>query len=203
MQRVSSQVLSAPTLCAIALGLALCSVPSRAVAQVADTARPAPPQVRTAVRRAALDSVPRPPISTRRAFITSLLAPGLGQSQLGRNNAAAVFVLVESISLVMLRESAAQVRVARRSVADTVVVAYTADAQGRPVPVRETGQYTARRLAARKGHLEDWIALLIANHLFSGADAFVAANLWDVRAQVGLQRAAPGLGVGVTLRRVH
>jgi predicted branched-subunit amino acid permease len=29
-------------------------------------------------------------------------------------------------------------------------------------------------------HLEDWLAVLASNHLFAGADAFVAAQLWDV-----------------------
>jgi hypothetical protein len=46
---------------------------------------------------------------------------------------------------------------------------------------------------ARSAHVEDWIALLVANHLFAGADAFVAAHLWDVPARLGL-RVVPRAG---------
>jgi hypothetical protein len=33
---------------------------------------------------------------------------------------------------------------------------------------------------ARRKHLEDYYALLIANHLLAGAEAFVSAQLWDL-----------------------
>ena len=39
-------------------------------------------------------------------------------------------------------------------------------------------------MRARRTHLEDWLAAVIFNHLFSGADAFVAANLADFNANV-------------------
>jgi len=32
--------------------------------------------------------------------------------------------------------------------------------------------------------VEDWAALIFFTHLFSAADAFVSAHLWDVRVQV-------------------
>jgi hypothetical protein len=33
-------------------------------------------------------------------------------------------------------------------------------------------------------HVEDWLAVIAFNHLFSGADAFVAAQLWDLPLKV-------------------
>ena len=46
--------------------------------------------------------------------------------------------------------------------------------------------------------IEDWIALLVFNHLVSGADAFVAAHLWDLPAQVSTSESAPRtLNVGI------
>jgi hypothetical protein len=37
---------------------------------------------------------------------------------------------------------------------------------------------------ARQAQFEDWLAVLLANHVFAGADAFVAAHLWDVPVRV-------------------
>jgi len=50
---------------------------------------------------------------------------------------------------------------------------------------------------------QDWIVLLVFNHFFSGAEAFVSANLFDF--PVGLQaRILPdgttGLGITIPLR---
>jgi hypothetical protein len=51
----------------------------------------------------------------------------------------------------------------------------------------------------RQAHVEDWIALLVANHIFAGADAFVSANLWDIPARLSI-RVVPGGGtVGASL----
>ena len=38
----------------------------------------------------------------------------------------------------------------------------------------------APRVRSRRTQYEDWIAVLVFNHLFAGADAFVAAQLWDM-----------------------
>jgi len=140
---------------------------------------------------AATDSV-KPPLTPTRAFFYSFLAPGSAQSILGRHKAAAGFLLVEAISLIMIRESAADVHEARRIANDTIVVSYV-DGFGNPATPVNTAppQFTTNYVHARQAHVEDWIALLVANHLLAGADAFVAANLWDVRAQLGLQ-VAPG-----------
>jgi hypothetical protein len=53
---------------------------------------------------------------------------------------------------------------------------------------------------ARKQHVEDWVALLIFNHLFAAADAFVAAQLWDVPARVSVQRDGDRTRLTATVR---
>lgn len=140
----------------------------------------------------------RAPLTPRRAFFYSFLAPGYSQTVLGRDKAAAAFLLVEAISIGMIRESGADVHEARRSLNDTLVISYV-DAQGAPLAVPDTARprFTGAEVRTRRAHVEDWVALLVANHLFAGADAFVAAHLWDVPARVGL-RLLPDRGAAVS-----
>ena len=145
--------------------------------------------------RARLDTVGprpelRPPLSPRRAFLYSLLAPGYSQSVLGRHRAGALQLTFEAAALVMIRQSAADIREARRNLADSVVVSFVDDL-GQPQRRWERTQYSSSLVRSRRAHLEDWIAVLAANHLFSAADAYVASLLWDLPAEVQMQ-AEPG-----------
>lgn len=152
-----------------------------------------------------VDSSRTPPISPRRAFLRSLAVPGWGQASLGRGVAGGVFVLMEAVSAAMVVKSWEDLRQARRARSDSVFQGYRIDAatglqklvNGAPVPIYEADPLTAR-IRPRRQHYEDWIALVVANHLFSGADAFVAAHLWDLPGRVSL-RPAPG-GVGLSAR---
>ena len=158
-------------------------------------AAPAAAQQRdtTAKPTAAAES-PKPPITPRRAFLYSFLAPGYSQSVLGRHKAATAFLFVEAVSVIMIRESAADAHEARRMAGDTVIVSYGASGQ----PPETTGpRFGSAEVRTREAHVEDWVALLVANHLFAGADAFVAAHLWDVPAHLGL-RVLPGGGANVS-----
>jgi hypothetical protein len=132
-----------------------------------------------------------PPLSPRRAFFYSFLAPGYSQSVLGRYKAATGFLLFESIALAMIRESAFDVREARRTQNDTIVISWI-DLSGRALAKPDTApiRFGDREVRSRRAHVEDWIAVLVANHLIAGADAYVAAHLWDVPARVAL-RAMP------------
>jgi len=142
---------------------------------------------------------PRPPLSARRAFLYSLLVPGLGQTRLDRPNAGAFFAGIEVAGIVMARKAAGDLRFARDVARTSAITGYQVGTDGLPVrdstgalvPIgRETNRYTAR-LRARRTQFEDWMALLAFNHLIAGADAFVSANLWDMPARPSL-RAAPG-----------
>jgi hypothetical protein len=107
---------------------------------------------------------------------------------------------VEALVLSMAAKAANDLRIAKAHARDIVVNKYRTDAAtGAPVidsagkyVVEDSGRtrYVALRVKARRTHYEDWIAALAFNHLFAGADAFVAAQLWDLPAHVGL-RASP------------
>jgi hypothetical protein len=135
----------------------------------------------------------KPPLSPRRAFLYSLAAPGLAQSRLGRPVAGAIFVFTESIAIAMLRESAAELRQARLFRTDSLVPIGNDPITGAPVTARSS--YTDELINIRKSHVEDWIAFLIANHLFAGADAYVAAHLWDLPAQIKVSQQPNGTSV--------
>ena len=175
--------------------LALLALPAALVAQVPDTAAaPHPPSL----------VVPKPtgapPITPRRAFLYSLAAPGTGQSILGRPTAGSIFVAAEAGALAMIAKSLEDLHAARAIAGDSVVTGYRVPA-GKTVPEpvydRTPGAKRAQsRIPARRAHVEDWITILIVNHFLAGADAYVAANLWDVPTDISV---APSPTGGVQL----
>jgi len=182
-----------------ALGIFLSfALPSVVTGQVTDTTsnRPSPSL-----------HVPKPagtpPITPRRAFLYSLMAPGSAQSILGRPTAGSVFVAAEAGTFAMIAKSVNDLRAARAIAGDSIVTSYSIPAGGTvPLPVyqRTAGALRAQsRIPARRAHVEDWITILIVNHFLAGADAYVAANLWDVPTDVSVAPAAGG-GVQVGAR---
>ncbi|MCU0622759.1 MAG: hypothetical protein MUF53_02710 [Gemmatimonadaceae bacterium] len=190
-------------------------------AQVADSARigpkPAPTEPVIAPTPAPRARTPRPadptkapPLAPGAAFLRSALLPGLGQAALDRPVAGAVFFTAEVFSLAMWRKAAFDLREARRFGADTLVISRflvdnatgreALDSLGRPlvggsVPNRWSQGNIG---SARSTFREDWIAAVVFVHLLAGIDAFVAAQLWDLPAQVSL-RPAPMGGATLTL----
>ena len=164
-------------------------------AQRADSATVA---ARIPTPAAAVRSAPPPPLSPRRAFLYSLLAPGYAQSRLDRPTAGALFVLTESIALAMLRESAADLRQARMFRRDSLE--YIGNDPLTGLPVLNRNSYSDELISIRRSHVEDWIAFLIANHLFAGADAYVAAHLWDLPSQIIVSRTEAGTVVAARIR---
>jgi len=167
-------------------------------AQRADSAR-------TGVRRDAGDTtraarIPKPPLSPRRAFLYSLALPGYSQSVLGRPTAGALFVLTESIALVMLRESAADLRQAKRFRSDSLVIIGYESNGTTLVPITQVSAYNDRLVDIRRGHVEDWIAFLLANHLFAAADGYVAAHLWDLPTQISVEPRPDGAALAARVR---
>jgi hypothetical protein len=152
-----------------------------------------------APRPVAPDSL-RPPISPRRAFLTSLLFPGAGQNRLGRHRVAAGVVGVEVMAIAMIRESAADLGEARRQLGDSLVVSYV-DASGNrlPAPTVDRRRFGDEEVSSRRSHVEDWIAVLIANHLFAASEAFVSASLWDVDARVNVSGGRNHLLIGARI----
>jgi hypothetical protein len=135
------------------------------------------------------------PISAKTAFFSSLLVPGLGQARLDRSYAGALFFVTEIISVYRLREALIDLRYAQKHSNDSTLVTQTYapdslgqptfDSTGTPIPATFAyARYDSARVGARKTHVEDWEAALVFNHLISAADAFVAAQLWDLPAHI-------------------
>lgn len=201
----------------LALPLAVLCVSSGAAAQggrdsvsraVIDSGRPSVVSRPAAPPATIADSL-LAPVSPGRAFLTSLLLPGLGQSRLRRPMAGAIYAAVEALSVVMLLKSQNDLRIARLRVDDAIVAHYRVDPlTGAPVldgdgafqPLDSLeNAFGTGRVSARRAQVEDWIAVLVANHLFAGADAFVASLLWDLPARVGLRFLSRGVGLGLTV----
>jgi hypothetical protein len=138
-------------------------------------------------------------LSPRRAFTYSLFVPGYAQSVLNRHRAGAVQLAFEAVALVMIRISAADVREARRNLADSIPVSFV-DPSGVSAIRYERTAFSSALLRSRRSHMEDWIAVLLANHLFSAADAYVASLLWDLPAEVALRAAPKTAGLALRFR---
>ena len=116
-----------------------------------------------------------PPIRPKTALLRSLVIPGWGQASLDRGTAGATYFALEAGSIAMLLFSKQELAAAKRAARDSVFV----DDSTRGPPPELGGRVRLRRL-----QVEDWAALIFFTHLFSAADAFVSAHLWDVRVQV-------------------
>ena len=173
------------------LALALIALPDDALAQQRDTV----PVVRPTPSLVVPKQGSAPPLTPKRAFLYSLAVPGSAQSILDRPAAGALFVTVEAGSLVMVAKSLHDLNVARRQAADSIVVGFDTTgtgASGLPArPIRQASPL-AVRVRPRRTFVEDWVTLLIVNHFIAGADAYVAANLWDVPTDVSVTPAPGG-----------
>jgi len=172
--------------------------PVAAHGQVRDTARARTDSIPSAPLRGSgrLSS----PITPRRAFLYSLMLPGFGQSRLDRGTSGALFASIELAALVMVRRSGANVREARRYRTDTLPEEFTVSGglfRGTGV---FTNRFTADLVRTRRLHVEDWLAVIAFNHLFSGADAFVGAQLYDVPVSLSARPAPGGAALVATLR---
>jgi hypothetical protein len=192
-------------LSAIACAVCLLVLPARdalrAQASGSEPPRTAPPAGAPAAQAVAAAAVAKPPVTPRRAFLYSLAIPGAGQAALNRHFWGGVFFLTEGLSLALVHRSAEDLRLARQFRADSVPATYQVDAagqqtigpDGRPVVATwNVSLYSAARVRARQTHYEDWLAVTVFNHLIAGADAYVAAQLWDLPSRIGVRVAPDG-----------
>lgn len=174
----------------------LASVTSIATSQQPDTLRrPVPARIDTiplgdTLARAVVapQAALGRPISPGRAFLQSLLIPGRGQITLGKRNASRFYIAVEALGIGMTIKSVSALREAKRMSRDSTPLEFTVDpATGdSTATVWVASRFPPERINARRTHVEDWVALIIFNHLLSAADAYVAANLWDFPAKVSV-----------------
>ena len=123
--------------------------------------------------------------------------------------AGTLYFAVEAVSVAMLTKTSNDLRVAKANRDNAVVGGFQLDANG--VPVRDQNgalvpldtvrsRYSTERVRARRTHVEDWIAIMVFNHLFAGIDALVSSLLWDVPMRVGLRAPPSGTGIGINVR---
>ena len=113
-----------------------------------------------------------PPITPAGAFLRSLILPGWGQARLGRNVTGGLFLLWEGVCATMVWKAQWQLDYAR-----------------------ERGKWVKSHTQER----EDWIVLLVFNHLLAGAEAYVSANLFDFPAALKIRRLPDGsTGISVS-----
>ena len=184
---------------AILLSALLLVVPCTAFAQRADSTRAG---VSANPPRPKPDSSNRLPYSPGRAFLTSFAFPGAAQLKLGRPKAATLFLVAEAGTVGMSVKSWSDLKKAKDARKDTVVTPVL-DNDGKAVIDSVTGQPKVTvefrnpnlvgRIKARRTHLEDWLAAIVFNHLFAGADAYVAANLADFNTNVQVTSTDQGL----------
>jgi hypothetical protein len=132
--------------------------------------------------------------------------PGWGQAKLDRGTAGAVFVLTETLSAVMIVKSKRQLDLAKDARGDSLFVGYELATDGSPV-LDDLGNPVlvfapdplASRTRSRRQQLEDWIAILAFNHLFSAADAFVAGHLGDIPRRLSMRPTVDGLELSASL----
>jgi hypothetical protein len=166
------------------------------ISQQSDSARAllAPERLRSAADSMAdrRDSVlmAGPPIRPRTALFRSLLVPGWGQASLDRGTAGATYFALEAGSIAMLIFAKNELAVAKRAARDST---FLTDSTFGPPPE------LAARVRVRRSQVEDWAALIFFTHLFSAADAFVSAHLWDVRVQVHGGQEMRSAGVTATI----
>lgn len=127
--------------------------------------------------RAPIDSVVRRPAPLN-FFFRSLLIPGWGQAALDRKLTGGLFVMFEGLSWSMMLKSNIEQRYLDK--ADTATATF------------------------RKSERQDWIALIVFNHLFSALEAYVSAHLLDFPADLHA-RVLPGgrTGFGITIPIRH
>lgn len=105
----------------------------------------------------------------------SLLLPGWGQAATGRAVTGALFVVWEGTTLFMWRKAVDE--------ADYL---------------EESG---AGHVSGKRQEAEDWLVLLVFNHLFAAAEAFVAGHLQDFPEELRIRALPNGVGVRLPLPR--
>ena len=109
------------------------------------------------------------------ALWRSLLVPGWGQAVTGRNVTGALFGIWEGTTMYMTLKAQQEANYFKES--------------------------NSPNLHAKRQEVQDWLVLWGFNHLFAGAEAFVAAHLRDFPKDLNVQ-AVPG-GVGVSFPLPH
>ena len=166
--------------CVILAGPLVAQQPDTAAVRsaVPDSARPAAADSTARTRPVAPDSLLlNPPITPMGAFFRSLAVPGWGQATLGRKLTGGIMVAWEGVTLGMTLKTSHE-------------LAYYENIHSPNIPAKEQER-------------QDWLVLLVFNHLFSGLEAYVSAHLWDFPPDLRLQALPHGVGGSISLPPVR
>jgi len=105
----------------------------------------------------------------------SLVLPGWGQAATGRHVSGALFTTWEGVTAMMTLKARREANYLSR--------------------IGGTG------LKLKRQEVQDWTVLWVFNHLFSGAEAYVAAHLQDFPKDLKIQAVPGGIGVSLPLPR--
>lgn len=105
-------------------------------------------------------------------FFRSLIVPGWGQASLDRKLTGGMFIAFEGLALAMALKAGHELEYLERT--------------------------NSGRVEGKRQERQDWFVLVAVNHLFSGLEAYVAANLYDFPADLRM-RPLPGGRTGVQL----
>jgi len=122
---------------------------------------------------AAPDSLRARPLSPLGALWRSFLVPGWGQAKLNRKLTGGIFVAWEGVTLGMALKTRHELAYLRRT-------------------------NSGRGDAKRREH-EDWVALLVFNHLFAGLESYVSAHLTDFPGDLQWRAVPVSGGAAVTI----
>jgi hypothetical protein len=109
------------------------------------------------------------------AFFRSLTIPGWGQAKLDRRLTGGIFLAFEGLALGM---------------------AIKADRELQYLKSRDEPQ---EAIDDKRQEREDWITLVVFNHLFAALDAFVGSHLYDFPEDVKLRASPSGFGAIVSI----
>ena len=133
-----------------------------------------------------------PPIRPKTALFRSLLVPGWGQASLDRGTAGATYFALEAGSIAMLIFAKKELAIAKRAALDSTFVERLRTA-------RTAARARAPACACAARRWRTGPPSIFFTHLFSAADAFVSAHLWDVRVQVHGGQEMRSAGVTATI----
>jgi hypothetical protein len=111
-------------------------------------------------------------------FFRSLAIPGWGQASLDRKLTGGLFIAFEGLAVSMAMKTTSELHYLDQT--DTATASF------------------------RRAERQDWIALIVFNHLFSALEAYVSAHLIDFPRDLHL-RTFPGRrpGIGFTIGTLH
>jgi hypothetical protein len=107
------------------------------------------------------------------AFWRSFVLPGWGQAKLNRRLTGGIFLAWEGVTLGMSLKTRQELEYLRRT-------------------------NSGRAEDKRRQH-EDWLVLLVFNHVFAGLEAYVSAHLADFPGDLRLQATPGGVGGSVSI----